>query len=356
MLQLQTMEEAAPAESESKSSPDRDPMPDLEPREDVRFEGTLVAASPISRTPAALREIALVTLTQLVQGATKWPKRGDDLASRIGDYRYVVLEFTPTAGRPFYVQMWSEPTANLLVEVGPGSPQDPALRALTAEHASALVGRGLLIGGNAGNYTKQLPLPRDTDNAERIAQELLGFLIDVLGFDGAVDLTYKFQQSTHLRAAHTVGPLPLDTLLEFLSAWGLHAEVSEDDATSIRSRSHGFEFTLHVAFPHKTRAGNFWEIHCHTRVTVPLKKAPEMIADINGKTWLLKAADLGKIDDSHTTVGLAYGINLAGGVTPEHIKSQIFEWLENVQAFRRKAREPAVQPTSSPIPSSPTVH
>jgi hypothetical protein len=46
-------------------------------------------------------------------------------------------------------------------------------------------------------------------------------------------------------------------------------------------------------------------------------------------------------DDSGPTprIGIAYGFNLAGGVTLDHLKCQVFEWLGNVQKFYDKARE-----------------
>lgn len=45
--------------------------------------------------------------------------------------------------------------------------------------------------------------------------------------------------------------------------------------------------------------------------------------------------------------GFNYGFNLAGGVTPNHLKSQIFEWLENVRRLWFR-----VGPPSAPRPEA----
>ena len=110
--------------------------------------------------------------------------------------------------------------------------------------------------------------------------------------------------------------------------------------------------------PLKKSPERYWELHCHTSFPVSRGKLNEILADINGKTWLLKA--WAGADDSGTTphIGIAYGFNLAGGVTLDHLKCQLFEWLGNVQKFYDKARVEELDfgEPSSDTPPSMTVH
>ena len=120
--------------------------------------------------------------------------------------------------------------------------------------------------------------------------------------------------------------------------WGLPATQSEDEPTVFHSHSHGFDFTLQLRVPLNKSPERFWELHCHAGFPVSRGKVNDVLTEINGKAWLLKAWARG--DDSGPTprIGIAYGFNLAGGVTLDHLKCQVFEWLGNVQKFYDKAR------------------
>ena len=357
MLHTPSTEDLAPPFPEGSSEAEIAGVRPFAPRQDADRKGIVVKAAPSPRMHAERTEVVLAELIRLVRLATDWPASDADLESRIGDYRYLILKFGPAPDQERYVQIWSEPIANLAVEVGPGEPRNRALKALMARQTAQLHGRGFKIGGGARNFTKSLPTPRSDDDVKRVASELLGLLTDVLGYKGTVDLDYALRQSTHLKSAYVTGPMPREVLAALLSAWGLHAEQLADDATTIRSHSHDFDFTLHLTSPSKQSPNCYWEIHCGASFPVPSDKAADILHEVNARTWLLKACEIGTFE-SQTLLNFAYGINLGGGVTLEHIKSQLFEWISDVHHFRRKARETdtvSMAPVSGEQASS-TVH
>ena len=77
---------------------------------------------------------------------------------------------------------------------------------------------------------------------------------------------------------------------------------------------------------------------------------------MNGKAWLVKASESPVFEKGTAGVWLCYGFNLAGGVTPNHLKSQIFEWLENVRRLWFGWGRPVAPRTEAENRAAETVH
>ena len=75
----------------------------------------------------------------------------------------------------------------------------------------------------------------------------------------------------------------------------------------------------------------YWEVHCRAQFAIPRERVADLLAEVNGKAWLVKACESPVSEKGTGSVWFSYGFNLAGGVTPNHLKSQLFEWLENVR-------------------------
>ena len=81
-----------------------------------------------------------------------------------------------------------------------------------------------------------------------------------------------------------------------------------------------------------------------------------LLDEVNGNAWLVKAHALPDRDEETRSVRLAYGYNLAGGVTPNHLKSQIFEWLDSVRRLWDKWGRPVAPRTEAEDRAVETVH
>jgi hypothetical protein len=82
-----------------------------------------------------------------------------------------VLDLLTAMGVDAFVQIWSEPFCELIVEVGPGHREDEARQSFANEISDLMMDRGFAIGGKADNFEKTLPVPSAAD-APRVAREL----------------------------------------------------------------------------------------------------------------------------------------------------------------------------------------
>jgi hypothetical protein len=328
--------------------------PESQPREQTHTDGILVVGRELHLRPReSMREIALRPLIDLVQQTTLWAQRTGNVEERIGDFRFLVLEFKRPDDLLTYVQIWSEPTRELTMEVGPARRSDPAC--LADRIAQPLLGRGFEIGGRADNFHKTLPVPKP-DDPPRIANELLSILIDALGYDGRADLAYKMAQGTSLEAGHVISGITRPALQALLRVWGLEATTVPDDPTVLDAQSHGFRFRLHLCMPKAPGKDVYWEVHCRARFAFPRDRVTELLANVNERTWLLKACALGTPTQGEAPVALSYGFNLAGGVTHDHLRNQLFEWLENVRHIRMEWSRPAATPANPEATPAASVH
>jgi Putative bacterial sensory transduction regulator len=301
------------------------------PREETGREGVLIVGQPSKRrAEAALRAIALDPLTDLVRQATHWGEDRVDLEARVGDCRSLILDFRFEDGLLLYVQVWSTPLAETQVIVGTDDFDGESRKAFIESAGEPLRSRGFDNGRTAGCFRKLLPLAKPPDPM-RIAREVLGLLTDVLGYDGTAPLVYRLRQATALGAAHVIHGITRPALQNFLRVWGLETTVRSDDAPVLLARSHGINFSIELLVPQESAPEVYWEVHCRAEFAIPRERVAELLAEVNGKSWLVKASESPVSEKGTADVWFCYGFNLAGGVTPNHLKSQIFEWLENAR-------------------------
>lgn len=305
------------------------------PHRTIELEGVLCCGRPVPRRRRDIMKIALPPLADLVRQVTCWTDASGNGDEFLGDYRFLVLEFTTAGGNEAFVQIWSEPCCDLIVEVGPGNRDDAARQAFADSFGAALQDRGFEIGGNADNFRKDLPRATEAD-APRVARELLSILSNVLGYDGCTDLAYEFNQGSHLKPGHVVTGLCRSALQILLTAWGLRARPSSDETHILEFSDLHQPLQLHLFCPHPQRSGDFWEVHCLTVLELDHEKAVALIQEVNGKPHLMKAFLISEPGEAIQQVRLSLGINLAGGVALDHVRCQIVEFLERVRKFRRE--------------------
>ncbi len=326
-----------PVPDESEAAPPAEPeeFEIIAPHESIALDGVLCCGQPLPRPRSDISAIVLQPLINLVRQATDWTDPSGDEGQYLGDYRFLVLDAMSASGIGTFVQIWSEPFDELTVEVGPGDRDDAVRQAFADQIRESLLDRGFEIGGNANNFRKSLPAP-STEDSPRVAREMLAILMDVLGYDGRTDLAYKFQQESHLRAGHTLTGLSCSTLQMLCNRWGLRSRVSGDENNLLEARDLHQDFQLNLFCPQTHRKGHFWEVHCVVFLDLTQEKAGALVSEVNGKPHLMKAFVTSDSSDPTQQVRLSFGINLAGGVTLEHVRCQIVEFLELVRRLRRQ--------------------
>jgi len=324
-----------PNQSEVTPSAEQDEFAILAPHEAIALDGVLCCGHRLPRPRSETSGIALRPLANLVRQVMDWTNPSGDEGQYLGDYRFLVLNFMTESGIEAFVQIWSEPFDELIVEVGPGDRDDSVRQSFADRIRESLYDRGFEIGGNANNFRKALPSLSKADSA-RVARELLAILIDVLGYDGRTNLAYKFEQASNLRAGHIVTGLSCSALQMLCTRWGLRSRVSADENNLLEAHELHQDFHLNLFCPQPHREGHFWEIHAVVFLDLTQQEAHALISEVNGKPHLMKAFATSERTDLTQQVRLSSGINLAGGVTLDHVRCQIVEFLDTVRRLRRK--------------------
>lgn len=314
--------------------------PEFTPHEVVNLRGALACGQSQSRSAAELTALCLPALAGLVEQTAIWSVDSSDRQERLGDYRFLVVNFTDAANISRYVQIWSEPNCGLMMEVGPGDREDETLQAVADHMRPALIGRGFEIGGNASNFRKSLVAP-SKKSATCIANEMLAIVTEVLGYNGTTDLAYRIHQNSHLRPGHVLDGISHAQLFDWFKAWGMSPRRIEGEDDTLEAHERELKFRALLSVPKLKPKGHFWEIHCHTTFPLPNDAAEELLAEYNRKVTLFKVFAVSCPDEGTREIGVAVGINLAGGVRPAHIRSQIREWLDAAATLRSyRARQP----------------
>jgi len=142
------------------------------------------------------------------------------------------------------------------------------------------------------------------------------------------------QQASNLSAGYVATGLSCSTLQMLCTRWGLRSRISPDENLLEVHDLHQ-DFQLNLFYPQMHRKGHFWEVHCVVFLGLTEDKARELMSEVNGKPHLMKASITSDDSDLTQQVRLSFGINLAGGVTLDHVRCQIVEFLELVRRLRR---------------------
>ena len=147
-----------------------------EPAGEFLFPGGIRDAAPDK-----IRNQVLPRLTRMVSAMCSWGRIGEDCFP--GDVRFMIIEFNVSADTAFYVQILNEPEDVVLAEaVSPA--WHPELRDRIGQpERRALGAMGYRVGGRARNFQKERKVETPED-AQALAGELLGILIDVFRYRG----------------------------------------------------------------------------------------------------------------------------------------------------------------------------
>jgi hypothetical protein len=345
MLTNHIVEAEKPAAGDDSTARESATAPQVfAPREETGREGVLIVGQPPTpRPPAALRAIAADALIELVQQTTHWGEDRPALEERLGDHRSLILDFRRDDGLLLRVQIWSAPAHEATLLVGTDQPVDVLQGGFIKSARLALESRGFEIGSTATTFRKALPVPKAKE-APGIANEMLGLLTEVLGYDGTMALVYRMRQATVLDARHVMHGITRPALQTFLRVWGLEASAPSGESPTLVARSHGINFFMELYVPSESSPDVYWEVHCFASFSIPRGRIAALLEEVNGKSWLVKACERPSTDKDTGWVRFSYGFNLAGGVTPNHLKGQLFEWLENVRRLWSEWGRPVPPP------------
>ena len=210
---------------------------------DGHVEHELVPRATRRLTPDETRALAIDRVAAVIARTCEWGEPFEDWD--VGDYRFLVLDFSPKKNVGLYVQIWTEPGEPVLIEACSGAWNPTARPYVKAPQRAALRKLGYRVGGQARNYQKYWTLSPLAD-ARALADELLSILVEVFEYRGQrpLDMTYCSEGRT--KDGRVFPALAIDDVKRMLGMAGcqvVEAEPAGSVSPAVKQR------LIHVAAP-----------------------------------------------------------------------------------------------------------
>jgi hypothetical protein len=259
-----------------------------------------------------------------------WPAL--DSGCKIGDFNYLVVSVNPDQDTSLYVQLWSEPQDQVLVEVCSGERCPGALRYVGEPHRRLLEERGYVAGGRARNFTKEVVV--DTAAAaEALALETLRIFFDVFGYRGQWPLEVERHRGE--RAKHEAiytGMTPED-FAKLAAGAGFTTTVKKGadvPTVEVTGRRRSFSGAMEWAKP---TGGLYSLITLRGELAVRGLVTDDAIAEVNAGMRFVKVSRA-----QGAALCVAMPLVLDGGVTAAWLMKSLGRWLDSWRDCERRLR------------------
>jgi hypothetical protein len=160
-----------------------------------------------------------------------WPDRMAD-GWKIGDFRFVVFSVSPDAETDLYVQLWSEPREQVLMEVCSGEWSPGSIRYVLEPQRRFLRSLGYEKGGKAKNFARLVDV-RNAREAEDVAREALRIFFDAFGYRGQWPLEIRCERGERAEQRPVFAAITSEDLAKLLTDQNYTAIVPDVDDTEL---------------------------------------------------------------------------------------------------------------------------
>jgi hypothetical protein len=309
-------------------SPEAWPMP-IEPHAAFRLEGLLCEVSRDATSTEVVNDTR-IRLMDIVRLLIDW---GDarKVEAHVGDHRFLVLDFMGADGITRFAQIWAEPALEPIVEVGPGVREDTALQAVADAMAPALTERGFRIAGSANNFRTRFRVPSPED-AEALSTLLLDLLTAVCGYDGTTDLNCKLMQESHAGNTYVMHNVTREQLVNILDKWGFKARFDPNDAEALLAMHDNYGFKIGLMSHVKDAPERYTELHCYISMDFRKEHISRVLHAVNNRPNFVSAWPLSVKGRDANLIRFSTGIELYGGVAPDHVRFRLHHWIAEMKA------------------------
>jgi hypothetical protein len=307
-------------------------------------------------TLAELRARALRPLTGMIAAMCDWGAQGEN--GRVGDVRFLILEFAASPERLFYVQILTEPGDPVLTEAVSGA-STPAVRAfMTRPRRRALAASGFRVGGSARNFQKTVHVSNDA-SARRLADQLLCVLYEVYDYRGRQALMVHRHSDARYESGAVFTTVTIDDVRRMTTDAGLVARRPDPaaskagrdrrDAARLLIVDEPFGFVIELCDPSDQCRGHYRGVSLVTGFGGTAHLADRDILEMSGK---VPFAHLSRDADGDI---LVRSETILAGATPGHYREYLTMWLsiwskmaDLIKPHRRRRKgRPASEPLES---------
>ena len=162
----------------------------------------------------------------------------DGAGWKIGDFNFLIVSLKPDVDSSLYVQFWSEPREQVLMEMGSREWCPAAIRYIGPTQRKALDARGYKVGGRAHNYRKDLVID-SAAAAEAAALEALHVLFEVFGYRGQWRLAVKRHHGERAEHEPVYSSVSPDDFAKVASSAGCDATITTVGDVAVVALKHG---------------------------------------------------------------------------------------------------------------------
>jgi len=297
--------------------------------------GTLTIPRPIE-TFEQLCEVFLPTVAARIWAACCWPK-GTGNGWNIGDYRFAVIAVSPEPKTRLYVQFWSEPGEEVLMEVCSGEWSPGSVKYVQKPQRELLRTLGFSIGGEARNFRKALFITKVSE-AEAAAHETLRILFDGFRFRGQWPLEIQVERASRSEQRLVYSSFTPEDFAKLLSEHGYLCRLDLTDDAPVALLQRG-KRRFEARFGWRLPRQNLYSV-----VALDALIAAPMAFD--AKAMLMLESELPGLSVKQfqgTHLRLSMPLMLDGGVTTNWVLESVGYWLQAVRRGERIVRMATAQ-------------
>lgn len=305
----------------------------MEERDETRREILLeMLDEPITSLDALVEKCHRALSAQLWTTCC-WPESG----WKIGDYNFLVASVKPDADTCLYVQFWSEPGEEVLLEVGSGEWNPGAIRYIGPAERKALELRGYTLAGEARNYTKELDVDSPKD-AEAAALEVLQVMFDVFGYRGQWQLEVERHRGQRADADFVHTSVTPEDFAKIAARAGWKGTVTySEDSPVVAMRQGRRAFLASMDWPVEEQ--NLYAlVTLQAEQTLKQPVSDATISRVNSTMRLVKVCRT-----SDRAVRVQMPLMLGGGVTEEWLAQSLQHWIESWRECERQLQRTAAR-------------
>ena len=308
---------------------------------------------PALRKPAKSVEDLLArylpTVAARIWETCCWPDRMAD-GWKIGDFRFVVLSVSPDEATDLYVQLWSEPREQVLVEVCSGEWSPGSIRYVRDPQRRLLRSLGYEKSGKAKNFAKLVDV-RNVREAEAVAREALRIFFEAFEYRGRSPLEIRCERGERAEQRPVFAAITAEDLAKLLADQNYTAIVPEVDDTELVLLKRGRRrFTARL--DGRVPGENVYR----AVILDTMLPRPGKLTDANVAAFNDAIAGLSVRVHESGDLRLSMLMLLDGGVTEEWMLRFVDYYLACVRRCERLLRQARLGSVQKRPPNLPTVH
>jgi hypothetical protein len=270
----------------------------------------------------------LPTVATRIWKACQWAERGSG-SWKIGDYKFLVISITPEPNTTLFVQFWSEPDEDVVVEVCVGEWASEALKYVQQRQRELIRSLGFETGGHSKNFRKVIRI-RSAVEAEQVARETLRIFYDCFDYRGQWRLEFHGKRGGRAESVPVYQALTPEDFAKLVATDGYAATVASADDSPMVVAQRGDRQIAARLFGRLPKSSLYRVIVLDAILDPGGPVSDRTLAELNGAL-----PDATVVRHGVSQIAVSAMLRLEGGVTTTWILRSLDAWQSAVRECER---------------------